>query len=280
MKPEHLITTSPQTLYAMEVESCVPQLGVGRDHRKLLVVDGCEAFLGGFNIHRQGSWRAHGEARWRDTHVHVSGVLAAQAVELFDTFWRGERYMLTQRSGASSVLLSNHTRSCRQRLECIFNAMFADARTSLSLTTPYFVPSRSMRQALQEAARRGVDVRLLVPRISDVRLARWAAQSIYGELLQAGVKIFEYLPRLLHAKTAVADSNWVLMGTANLDYRSVFLSYELILASRDPGLCRSLRNQFDVDLVESREVKWEHWHRRGWRGRLAEWLAWSLRHWL
>jgi len=382
MKPPHLITISPEALSAMDVESCVPRLGVGRDrftlytegdelfdamlaeiaaarrqvlletyifaadevgnrfaaalaerarsgvevrlmvdalgsmllfprrverilrdsgvnvrrfhrwqwrepmrynrrdHRKLLVVDGHEAFLGGFNIHRQGSWRIRGEGRWRDTHARVTGDMAAQAVELFDAFWRGERHAMTRQSGVSSVLLSNHTHSCRRRLECIFDAMFADARTSLLLTTPYFVPSRRMRQALQHAVQRGVDVRLLVPRISDVRLARWAARAIYGELLQAGVRIFEYLPRLLHAKTAVADRDWVLMGTANLDYRSVFLNYELILASRDPGLCRRLRDQFDADLVESREVKWEHWYRRGWNARLAEWLAWGLRHWL
>jgi cardiolipin synthase len=251
-----------------------------RDHRKLLVVDGDTAFVGGFNIHRESSLRAHGEARWRDTHLQVQGELAAQATVLFETFWRGKRWTPAAPAGAATVLLSNHTRDCRQRLACLFNTVFDGARTSLALTTPYFVPSRRMRQALRRAAQRGVAVWLLVPRVSDVRLAQWAANAIYAELLQSGVRVFEYLPRMLHAKTVVADGDWALVGTANLDYRSVFLNYELIVASRDPSLCRALGEQFEVDLAAAAEVEPARWHRRRWVLRAAEGLAWTLRRWL
>jgi cardiolipin synthase len=137
-----------------------------------------------------------------------------------------------------------------------------------------------MRQALRRAAQRGVAVWLLVPRVSDVRLAQWAANAIYAELLQSGVRVFEYLPRMLHAKTVVADGDWALVGTANLDYRSVFLNYELIVASRDPSLCRALGEQFEVDLAAAAEVEPARWHRRRWVLRAAEGLAWTLRRWL
>lgn len=252
-----------------------------RDHRKLLVVDGFEAFLGGFNIHRYGSRSAYGERRWRDTHVRITGDLAAQAEVLFDAFWSGDRHAQPEETpGAGSVLLSNHIRACRQRLSCMLVAMFAEARESLFLTTPYFVPDHRLRQGLREAAERGVDVRLLIPRISDVRLARWAASALYGELLDAGVRVFEYLPRLLHAKTVVADGNFALLGTANLDYRSVFLNYELMLASRDAVLCSALQEQFEADLAVSAEVQLERWRRRRWLTRLAEGMAWGVRRWL
>jgi len=252
-----------------------------RDHRKLLVVDGREAFLGGFNIHRNGSHRSYGEKRWRDTHVRIGGDMAAQAEVLFDTFWRGDHSEPpVEAPGVSSVLLSNHTRACRQRLSCILVAMFAEARESLCLTTPYFVPDHRIRRGLREAAARGVAVRVLIPRISDVRLAHWAANAVYAELLEAGVKVFEYLPRLLHAKTVVTDGNFALVGTANLDYRSVFLNYELVLASRDPNLCAALQEQFEIDLKESAEVQLVQWRRRRWLERLAEGLAWGMRRWL
>jgi cardiolipin synthase A/B len=251
-----------------------------RDHRKLLVVDGETAFVGGFNIHRESSRRACGEARWRDTHVQVRGELAVQARALFEVFWRGERRLPVPPVDAATVLLSNHTRGCRQDLGCLFNAVFDGAHTSLALTTPYFVPSRRMRQALRRAAQRGVKVRLLVPRVSDVRLARWAASAVYGELLQSGVQVFEYLPRMLHAKTVVADGDWALVGTANLDYRSVFVNTELIVASRDPALCQALQEQFEVDVAAAAEVEAAHWSRRRWPLRVVEWLAWSLRRWL
>lgn len=252
-----------------------------RDHRKLLVVDGHEAFLGGFNIHQNSSRSVYGEGRWRDTHVRITGVLAAQAETLFDAFWRGDRHRLpVETLGTGSVLLSNHTRACRQRLRCILLAMFADARATLFLTTPYFVPDHRIRQGLRNAAKRGVDVRLLVPRISDVRLARWAANAVYAELLESGVKVYEYLPRLLHAKTVVADGSFALLGTANLDYRSLFLNYELVLASRDLVLCNALWDQFETDLRDSAEVQLEHWRRRHWVMRLAEGVAWGARRWL
>jgi len=252
-----------------------------RDHRKLLVIDGQEAFLGGFNIHRQSSQRYFGAARWRDTHTSFQGRLAQQAAELFDAFWHGDRHRLPKEdASAGSVLVPNQSRACRRRLACIYDDFLGGANAQVCLTTPYFVPDHRTQKALLTAVKRGVEVRLLVPRTSDVRLARWAANAVYARLLDAGVKIFEYLPRMLHAKIAIVDGQWATLGTANLDYRSLFQNYELNLVSRDPDLCKRLQIQFESDLEESSAVCATRWRQRRWVPRLAELLGWSVRRWL
>lgn len=252
-----------------------------RNHRKLLVVDGAQAYLGGFNIHRESSAAVFGEKRWRDTHVRVRGPLAEQAAGLFDAFWRGDRRWLpAEQVPASSVLLPNHTRTCRHRLRCVFDQMFGAATNRVDLTTPYFVPDHRTQRRLIEAAHRGVEVRLLVPAKSDVPLARWAARASYVALLHAGVRIFEYRPRMLHAKTAVVDGSWATIGTANLDYRSFFLNYELNLVSRNLDLCKRLQAQFREDLAQSREVTAVSWPQRPSTERLLEAVGWMARRWL
>ncbi|NOY62060.1 MAG: cardiolipin synthase B [Gammaproteobacteria bacterium] len=252
-----------------------------RDHRKLLVVDGQQAFLGGFNIHRQSSRRYFGALRWRDTHASFQGYLARQAAELFDAFWCGDRHRLPKENAQeSSVLVPNQTRLCRRRLACIYADFLGSAKRQVCLTTPYFVPDHHTQQALLAAVKRGVEVRLLVPRSSDVRLARWAANAVYARLLDAGVKIYEYLPRMLHAKIAVVDGKWATLGTANLDYRSLFQNYELNLVSRDIAFCSRLQAQFERDLTEAVAVCATRWRQRRWVPRLAELLGWSVRRWL
>ncbi len=252
-----------------------------RNHRKLLVVDESVAYLGGFNIHRESSQAVYGKQRWRDSHVRFQGPLAAQAAQLFDRFWQGDRRWMPRRiSGARSELMTNHSRDCREQLRCIFTDMLAGAGHSIYLTTPYFIPDRRTQRLLNAAAGRGVDVRLLVPRKSDVRLAQWAAQAAYAELLENGVRIYEYLPRMLHAKTIVADGRYATVGTANLDYRSFFVNYELNLFTRDPALCQKLNAQFQNDLKEAEEITERKWKRRFWGGRLFELIGWLARRWL
>ncbi len=252
-----------------------------RDHRKLLVVDDSIAFLGGFNIHRQSSQRYFGETRWRDTQASFSGELARQAARLFDTFWHGDRNWLPSGEVYSgSVLVPNQTRACRRQLACIYDDFFGNAEKSICVETPYFVPDHRIQKALIAAVARGVDVHILVPRISDVPLASWAADAVYARLLDAGVRIFEYLPRMLHAKVTIVDGNRATLGTANLDYRSLFQNYELNLISHDPDLCSRLQAQFESDLEEAAAVCATGWRQRPWVPRLAELVGWSVRRWL
>ena len=219
-----------------------------RNHRKLLVVDGRQAFVGGFNIHRENSRASYGERRWRDTHVRFGGTLAAGAQRLFDQFWdRQTAAEPRNTSDATTTLFPNHTRSCRRRLRCLFDDAFTQAQSTISVTTPYFVPEPRLQEALESSARRGIHTRVLLPRKRDVPLVSFAAEATYASLLAAGVRLYEYQPRMLHAKTAVVDGTWATVGTANFDYRSIFLNCELNLITRDAAFSRRLQDVFDVD---------------------------------
>jgi cardiolipin synthase len=252
-----------------------------RNHRKLLVVDDEIAFLGGFNIHRENSRREYGPARWRDTHVEMLGDLAGLAGRFFDAFWRNNRrWRPPARPGSREHLISNHPRVSRNLLRELFAAECAVAGRYIYLTTPYFLPDKATQRALMDAGERGVDVRLLVPGKSDRRIARWAALTSYEPLLQSGVRIYEYLPRMLHAKTVVVDGRWSTVGTSNFDYRSFFLNYELNLVSREASMCRTLAEQFEKDLEDSVQVVKDVWQRRGIEIRAIEFLGWMARRFL
>ena len=227
-----------------------------RNHRKLLVVDGVEAFFGGFNIHRENSLKHYGEQRWRDTHCRVTGGLAQESGALFEALWMGERNWVPWPPGSPScILITNHSVRRRHGLSRAILRAFARARKSIYVTTPYFIPGELLQRRMVAAARAGVDVRLLVPGRGDVGPVRWASRIAFRPLLKAGVRIFYYGPRLLHAKTIVVDREWLTVGTANMDYRSFLLNYELNLVGLDPELGAALDAHFMGDLESSSELR-------------------------
>lgn len=252
-----------------------------RNHRKLLVVDDELAFLGGFNIHRENSRRTYGEIRWRDTHLRIGRELAVEAARQFDAVWNRRRKFMDARLGdVSAVVISNVFRNCRRRFRCLYWDRIDAANENVYLTTPYFVPDLRTLRRLGTASRRGIDVRLLLPRKSDVPIVQWAAHALYAGLLEAGVRIYEYLPRPLHAKTAVVDGEWSIVGSSNLDYRSFGINYEINLVARDPNLTRQLTDQFLLDLAASEEIVTEKWAKRPRTQRFYEWIGRLVQRWL
>lgn len=251
-----------------------------RNHRKMLVLDQQQLFLGGFNIHRENSRTLYGEQRWRDTHLCIQGHFAEQSARLFDVFWRGKRRAWVSPLPSGDMLMSNHTRASRLAMRAIYRDGFAGARQCIDVTTPYFVPDTRTRQALVMAALRGVQVRLLLPAKIDVKIARWAAHASYARLLAAGVNIYEYQPRVLHAKVVAIDGHWATVGTANIDYRSFFVNYELNLISADVDFCRELQQQFEYDVKQSVQIQALQWAQRSWLQKWLERVAWLVRRWL
>lgn len=251
-----------------------------RNHRKLLVVDEQEVYLGGFNIHRENSRKLIGDARWRDTQVKLYGVYAEEVARLFDIFWQGKRRWIASREPRVNSLVPNHTYAWRAALRSLYAQVIRGAGKSVYLTTPYFVPDIRLQHDLMAAARRGIDVRILLPRKSDVWITKWAAWAAYTDLLNAGVRIYEYLPRVLHAKIAVVDGTWAILGTANLDYRSFFVNYELNVISRDLMMCEEIQAQFLTDLEESEEIIMKAWSGRPLIRHVAELVGWIARRWL
>ena len=154
------------------------------------------------------------------------------------------------------------------------------ATSRIWVTTPYFVPDRRLQRLLCRAATRGIDVRLLVPGKNDVRLAQWAAHAAYAQLLASGVRIFEYIPRVLHAKTMLVDGRWAAIGTANMDYRSFFVNDEINFVDNEGSLNRVLDALFLIDLADSAEVLTAPWRLRPWWALVAETIGWVMRRWL
>ncbi len=236
-----------------------------RNHRKLVVVDGEVAFTGGMNVGDEysGLGRRRGRDTFRDSHLELGGPVVGDLARLFAEDWEfatGEPLPVRARppaeAGADSVVsvLPSGPDQTRNASGLAFFAGIATARQRIWLTSAYFVPETPTVQALVASALRGVDVRVLVPRVLDVPLLGAAARSYYPALLEAGVRIWEYLPRMLHAKTLVVDSSWGVVGSANVDVRSSQLNFELGALVVDAAFARRLEQAFEADLAESEEI--------------------------
>ena len=271
-----------------------PRLSLNnRDHRKLLIVDQRAAFTGGINISSvysaaSSSRRSKAPSReegWRDTHVVVRGPVVDQFQQLFDDTWRsqrcpdadgkGEHAMrpAVRAGGMAMRLVAADPLAERSELYLALLSAIEHARRRVWLTYGYFVPDERILGALQDAARRGVDVRLLLPGFSDFWAPFHAGRSRYQELLAAGVRIFERRDALLHAKTAVVDGVWSSIGSTNLDWRSFVHNYEADLLVLDNAFADEMEQLFGLDQTASHEIVESNWAQRGLKSRLLEWLA-------
>lgn len=252
-----------------------------RNHRKLLIIDRSHAYLGGFNVHAPSSLVLHGPERWRDTHVRLDGPLVVVAAQIFDGCWADRiKPIPVPPAVAGRRLIPTSSRQCRHVWRCALQDAFKNANRRIWLTTPYFVPDRRLQKLLINAACSGADVRLLVPGKSDVAPAQWAARAAYSALLSAGVRIFEFVPRMLHAKTMLVDDHWAAVGTANLDYRSLFVNDEINLTDTTGELNGVLVRMFEQDLSRSSEVQVSPWRDRPWTSWFTETIGWVMRRWL
>jgi len=261
-----------------------------RNHRKILVVDERIGFTGGMNVgdaYAGGSWIMSGSGRglrnrpWHDAHLRIEGPAVFDLATVFAedwTFASGERLVpsiisLPSRGGSVVAVLPSGPDQVANANAHTYFAALSGAHERCWLTTPYFVPDEPTVRALCNAAYRGIDVRVLVPAESDVPVAQAAGRFFYGTLLRSGVRIFEYLPRVLHAKTVVVDGSWALVGSANLDFRSFSLNFELGALVFDRAFAALLEERFSHDLAESREVTLSEVGRRGFGDRARLGLA-------
>jgi cardiolipin synthase A/B len=216
-----------------------------------------------------------GNERTRDTDVMVTGELAKQAVALFDHTWESPEMRHKQERARRAPAFSGLYHSRMMSLHA--NAIRRAAKR-VYITTPYFCPGNRVERAAQFVAKRGVDVRILVPRNSDPPFAGWMTRSAYSSLMKAGVRVYEYRPgRKLHAKTIAIDDGWSIVGSTNLDHWSLITNLELVLVTRDARLADDLREVFFQDLERSEEVRPNEWAKRDWRERFLETLGWMVR---
>lgn len=259
-----------------------------RTHRELLIVDGEIGFIGGAGIADHWLIPKKGRARWRDTVVRVEGDIASNLQATFAENWLessgevifGEEYFphLPKRGTAKAMVINSApSAGGSTRARILFQALASAASRSIRITTPYFLPDRSMLGALVRAAGRGVEIEIIVPgKKSDHALTRSSSRRLYGELLQAGARIYEYQPAMIHAKVLVVDDLWSVAGSTNFDNRSFGINDEVNLAASDPSLASQLSRDFLHDKAASREITLADWKRRSVAERLHETIGWVL----
>ena len=253
-----------------------------RTHRKILVVDGKLGFTGGVGIADEWTGNAQDKKHWRDSHLQVEGPAVRGLQGAFLENWleatneilTGEAYLphLPELDNDSKVQI---TRSSAGKgateMETLFYLALSVAEKRIWLTTAYFAPRETFVDLMCFAAERGVDVRLMVPGIhSNKIIARETGRKDYTRMLNYGVRIFEYQPTMLHAKTITIDSVWASIGSSNFDNRSFLLNDEANLSTQDRDFVTQLDTQFEQDLERCKEITLDNWKSRSFSERIAE----------
>ncbi|WP_221032118.1 phospholipase D-like domain-containing protein [Actomonas aquatica] len=261
-----------------------------RTHRKLLIIDGRIGFTGGVGISDDWAGDAQDADHWRDSHFQVEGPVVAQLQSAFMVNWirttgqveTGPDYFpalkpRTDNDAPTHCFVSSPDEGSENARLAFLLAVGA-ARRRIRLVTPYFTPDRLARQSLAAAARRGVEVTVLVTgKKTDSRLSRLASRALWRGILEAGVEIHEFQPTMLHAKTLIIDDAWISVGSANVDERSFRLNDEANVQACDPTLAATLEADFQTDLSRSQRIDLARWRRRPASEKLLGRLATLLR---
>jgi cardiolipin synthase len=256
-----------------------------RTHRKILTIDGKVAYMGGVGIDDRWMGNASNPKEWRDTMVRVEGPVVAQLQSIFMEDWvhttgevlHGEKqFPPTPPVGdilAQAISASRSDSSSMAKL--LYYMAIQAARKSIWIENAYFVPDRQIRRGLVDAVARGVDVRVLVPGPHiDIPFVRMASRFQYGELLDGGVKMYEYQPTMMHNKVMVVDGVWTTIGSINFVNRSMKKNAEANVAIYDHGFAQIVEKSILADLEKSREFTKRMWKRRGLLTRVAETFSW------
>ncbi len=250
-----------------------------RTHRKIVVIDDMIGFVGGINVTDDEDERLH-ETAYRDLHVRVEGNIVRELQVVFLEDWAyatGQkpphiRHPRPQRGDVLAQVVASGPDSTKEAIHRSFVSMIGNAKERVWLMTPYFVPSEAARMALTSAAYSGLDVRVMVPKESDSKLVTYAARSYFDELLEAGVKVYEYGPRLLHTKAILCDDETVMIGSANFDQRSFRLNFEVMILMQDAGVGAELADLFVHEMKSAPAVRNDR-HRPLWSAQLPEAVA-------
>jgi cardiolipin synthase len=258
-----------------------------RTHRELMVVDGSVAFVGGAGVADWWAKPTRGKPLWRDMMARIegpvvadiAGVLAENWVECFGEILTGADTYKPRRTvgsvAAFAIKSSPADRATVSRV--LFQTLIEGSNAKVRVSTPYFLPDKAFRRGIQRTVGRGVDMVVIVPGShTDQRWVRLASRRMYGQMLEAGMRIFEYERGMTHVKSLIVDDLWAVIGTTNLDNRSFEHNDEVNVAFRDAGVSARLTEDFDRDLSYSREITLRDWRRRPLWEKLIGSVAWVL----
>jgi cardiolipin synthase len=262
-----------------------------RNHRKTMIIDHLVAYFGGMNL--IDPVEAQASAGWRDVHVRMVGPQVADVADSFERSWRREHHQRVRRrplayrrgvlpfgAGESIRFFDSGPGPKQSRAARVFARLMRTARREVLLSMAYFIPAGRVLRELLRARKRGVRVRVVVPCDNDVKLVRYALRHMYLKLLRRGIEIYERQDCMLHSKAMVVDDAWSIVGSCNLDPRSLELNYEFLAAIRSTAFAAELRKVCENEIAHSRPVTLDHCNRRTWRQRLVDQFAYSLRYWL
>lgn len=258
-----------------------------RTHREILIVDGCMAFVGGAGIADSWGNGTNGQPPWRDTMARVEGPVVAAIQGVFAENWlecRGEilvgdeYFPSLKEAGQSLALVVKSSPSDRATASRVaFQMLIEGALSNVRISTPYFLPDKSLRHVLSQTAQRGVNVEVILPGpITDERWVRFASRRSFSKLLKAGIRIYEYAPGMTHVKAMMIDGLWSVLGTTNIDNRSFEHNDEINLVVHDEAIAGRLTLDFERDKARSREITLDVWRRRPFFEKLIEPVAWIL----
>lgn len=245
-----------------------------RNHRKVCIIDHQIAWIGSFNISSVHLAKAQGGEGWRDTAVRFQNVDTAPLAQAFNLAWEQNiiKRFIHPRYRNKPLFRLNYTRRQRRRLLKDLLRKIAHCKRRVWITNAYFVPGKRLLKALNQAALRGIDVRIILPSRSDIFFMPWTSSIFYRNLLKRGVKIYEYLPGILHAKTLVVD-DWMTVGSSNLNYRSLLHDLEIDAVINHGESKQILERQFLEDMRQSAEISLKKYPRRPLWQRLFAHLA-------
>jgi cardiolipin synthase len=259
-----------------------------RDHRKIIVVDDRVGFTGGLNIADDYAAVEDGGVGWHDMHCRVTGPIVLDLARMFRRTWRrsgGASYPPPVAhpheppAGGGSYLRVLDNTLIRQRttVRRAYLHVIRAARRSVLIQNAYFLPDRGLRRALTKAVARGVDVRVMVPGRSDVRMIEWATLYVLRRLARRGVKIFCWRGPMMHAKTATVDALWSTIGSYNFDAQSRFNNLEVTVEILDPVTGQTLANTFERDMANADPFDEQVWLRLPWWRKALAWVGYRLR---
>lgn len=267
------------------------------DHRKILIVDGKVCFTGGVNISavytsgRSGQQPENKPAiPWRDTDVQIEGPVVAEFQKLFLETWQtqkgpklsGRNYFPDLKAVGNTLVqaVGSSPGETNRLTYVLYVSAITFSRNSLHLTNAYFVPDDETVNALRDAARRGVDVRIVLPGVIDSSLTLNAGRYLYTGLLKSGVKLYRRRKVLLHAKTAVIDGVWSTVGSTNMDFWSFSTNDEVNAVILSKEFASEMEKMFARDVAASDEIRLEEWEKRPALDKIKQWIAYKLRRWL
>lgn len=260
-----------------------------RDHRKILVVDGRVGFVGGLNIADDYAPVDVGGAGWRDTHCRIEGPVVARLDQMFWNTWhraKGTPYAAYPRpasaeapGGARAQAIGSDHWGRRMAIRRHYLHAIRTATDYIYIANAYFVPDPGIRRALIRAARRGVSVNVLTSEDSDLKTVQYASEGGFARFLRRGVHLHLYEKTNMHAKTAVIDGVWSVIGSYNLDYMSLMHNLEVVVEVVDRQVGAQMKAMYEADLAHCHELTLEVWRRRPWWRKLATWFFSKFRRW-